>query len=70
MANDSTGPFLRIDERSEMRSNFLEEFTIATREGVDAYYAESGGVRRGSGLGGLLLCVLTLLHVMLSKDKS
>lgn len=36
------GPYLRIDETSELRDNFLEEFTIATREGVDVYFTGGG----------------------------
>lgn len=42
MDNNSVGPYLRIDETSELRDNFLEEFTIATREGVDVYFTGGG----------------------------
>uniref|UniRef100_A0A8D9DZ52 Carboxylesterase 1C n=1 Tax=Cacopsylla melanoneura TaxID=428564 RepID=A0A8D9DZ52_9HEMI len=72
MGNDSVGPFLRIDETSELRSNFLEEFNIATREGVEAYYAENGGAPTrlmGRGLGGFVWTVVVVqLMLMLIKD--
>ncbi|KAI5742480.1 hypothetical protein M8J77_007687 [Diaphorina citri] len=68
VANDSLGPFLRIDERSELRKSFLEEFTIATREGVEAYYSENGGSCERTSWVHVILC--TLLHLLLVKYKT